>query len=116
MCLTRKVVCKLCEDEEVEVLDEVQDEEGTLLVLKCGHDQMHHTRHIMEEPVKVEDELSTEMFRLVSFETEDDRVDGIYALIEAKERFTGIEKNKFYLTPEQIKFLKDKNISVNSVR
>ena len=70
----------------------------------------------MEKNIPIDEELSMEMFRLVSFETEDDRVDGVvFALIEAKERFTGIEKNKFYLTPEQIDFLKSKNIKLKSV-
>jgi hypothetical protein len=109
------VVCAVCLNEE-EVIQIIPEGDRTKLVLKCGHIRTDVSRSIMEKNVPIDDELSNELFRLISFETEDDRVDAIYALIEAKERFTGIEKNKFYLTPEQINFLKSKNIKLKTVK
>jgi hypothetical protein len=68
----------------------------------------------LTDNVPVSDGVSAEVNHLISFETEDDRVKGIYALIRSKTRFSGIEKNKFYLTDAQLKILKDKNIKYKS--
>ncbi|HEX7179382.1 MAG TPA: hypothetical protein VF220_06615 [Nitrososphaeraceae archaeon] len=113
----KKVVCGQCNPhEEVEVLEELEDEkkECTIFILKCGHKQRNFRRK-MTESINLSDSVSTTVSRLISFDSEDDRVEGIYALIESKIRFNGIEKNKFYVTDEQLKLLKSKNIKYKHV-
>lgn len=108
--MTRRVVCVQCDpNAEVEVIAETDEEGCRTLVLKCGHKQRHFSRNLTDI-VPVFDNVSVEVNHLKSFETENDRIEGIYALIQSKTRFSCIEKNKFYLTDYQLKLLKDKNI------
>jgi hypothetical protein len=108
--LIKKVVCGQCEpNTEVEVIEEKDEEGCKTLVLKCGHKQRHFVRNLTDK-VPVSDSVSSQVSHLISFETEYDRIEGVYVLIQSKTRFSGIEKNKFYLNEYQLQLLKSKNI------
>lgn len=113
--MTKKVICGICHTKQ-EVIETIPEGDSIKLVLKCTHIHTDISKSIMEPNVPINDELSVEVRHLVSFESDYDKVEGIYALIEAKSGFTGITKDKFYFTREQINYLKSMKINVKSTK
>jgi len=75
---------------DVEIDVEIQHPDYKIVVLKCGHRYKHAVRSLMEH-VPISDHVTG---HVISFKTEEDRVNGFYELISSKSHFISLEKNK----------------------
>lgn len=110
------VKCGQCgADTEVVREEDIPATNTKVRYLKCGHQQKQVSR-TLHENISVSDKVSTTVTHVVSFKTEQDRVKGLYALINSNSGFNGIEKNKFVITEEQCKMLESKKIRYKFVK
>jgi hypothetical protein len=96
--MIRKEICSTCK-QHVERKDVIQRSDHKEIVLTCGHVYRLLERD-SNDSVPVSDSVTS---RVISFESEQDRVSGFYELLLSKSQFKGIDKNKFVLTNEQVK-------------
>ena len=108
--MVRREKCPQC-NKDVEVDKEIiiENPYEITTLLKCGHRRKEVVRG-SKEHLSVSDSMNAEVRYLISFESEEDRKKGLYALISSKSRFNGIDKNKFLISKEQSELLKSKHI------
>jgi uncharacterized Zn finger protein len=110
------IKCSECgADTEVIKEEVIPGTDTTRRYLKCGHLQKQNFQ-TLHENVSITDRVSDTVTHVVSFKTEQDRVKGLYALINSNSGFNGIEKNKFVITEDQRKMLETKKIQYKFIK
>jgi hypothetical protein len=108
--------CSECgADTEVIKEEVIPGTDTKIRYLKCGH-QQKQIFPTLHENISITDKVSATVTHVVSFKTEQDRVKGLYALINSNSGFNGIEKNKFVITEDQCKMLETKKIQYKFVK
>lgn len=102
--------CPECGNTPKKVVKETIEEDRTKFLLECNHEYSSVSRGIFEN-VNISDTLSAKVTHVISFVTEEDRSRGFSTLILSGSSFSGLERNKFVVTPQQCTLLENKKIN-----